>query len=81
MTNLDIAQVAEACDKLSRRVLPFHEGCISGSARIFDSCMRLFDAERPANSVTYRVFYGLPVMAEGTATIGRDGSLICQIDH
>lgn len=82
MVNLDIAKVAEACDTLAHRVLPFHEGCISGSARIFDASMRLFDDPRlPAEAVTYRVFYNAPVMAYGTATIHRDGRLTCQLDH
>lgn len=74
-------KINSACDTLARRVVPFHEGCISGAPRIFDACMRMFDRKvLPAQAVTFRVFYGFPVNQYGTATIDIDGNLTCQLD-
>ena len=70
--------VADACDKVQRRTI-FADGCSHSSIRLFDASMRAFDAKPAANFMSFRVFWGSPVMKEGTATIWRDGRLECQV--
>lgn len=78
---MNIDKIDQASRTLAHRVQAFHDGCISGEVRIFNACMRMFDATPPAQAVTFRVFYGAPVMQYGTATIDSSGNLICQLDH
>lgn len=81
MTNLNTDAIIQACDTLASRLAP-HEGCYTSSCRFFDACMRAFDNKRlPAQAVKFRVFYNAPVMKLGTATIDREGNLVCRIDE
>jgi len=77
---LNIDKLIATCDTIQRRTI-YAQGYAHTSSRIFDSCMRLFDCECPAQAVTLRVFFNAPVMRPGTVTIGRDGSLTCQLDN
>ena len=74
MTNINIDAIISACDTLARRVITV-EGEYRGSSFLFNQCMRAFDAKLPAQAITFSVFIGAPVMAQGEATIHRDGRL------
>lgn len=74
-TQINIAQVIEACDRLSHKITTVHGG-FHGSAFLFDNCMRAFDCKAlPAEAITFSVHYGYPVNMDGEATIHRDGTL------
>lgn len=74
---LDIDAILKACDTLPRRVITI-EGGYHGSTFLFDQCMRAFNANPPAEAITFSVFINAPVMKPGTATIHRDGQLEMQ---
>lgn len=74
-TQINIAQVIEACDRLSRKVSTV-EGGFHGSSFFFNACMRAFDCKAlPAEAITFSVRYNYPVNLDGEATIHRDGTL------
>ena len=64
----------QACDTISHRCTMI-AGTHHGSAWLFDKLMRYFDSDKAATSVTIPVFLNAPILKEGEATIGRDGSL------
>ena len=75
MTNINIEKLIESCDKLQQRTI-FARGYMHNSARCFDACMRAFDNKAlPANAITFKIFFNVPVMKPGEATIYRDGRM------
>lgn len=77
--NINLEALYTATKTLERRITADHPDCISSASRIFDCCMRAFDCEPQALSVTFRVYYAN--IGLGTATIDLNGNLICQLDH
>lgn len=49
-------------------------GTYHGSSWLFDKVVRYFEAEPAAESITFPVMVGSPVLKPGEATIHRDGS-------
>lgn len=74
MTNINIDKLLDNCQLLQNRTV-YAEGCMHSSVRCFDACMRAFDSKLPAEAVTFRIFFNVPIMAYGEATIHRDGRM------
>ena len=75
MTPINITALIDSCDALQRRTI-YRPGCMHLSYRAFDACMRAFDCKAlPAEAVTFKVYFNVPVMQEGEATIHRDGRM------
>ena len=73
MTQLNISAVLTACDFVASKIVTI-EGEYHGSTWLFNQCMRAFDHKAlPAEALTFSVFLNAPVMANGEATIHRDG--------
>lgn len=75
MKNINVSGLIETCDKVSRRCIKISD-TYHGSAWLFDKLMRYFESETSVVSVVIPVFINAPIMAEGEAIIGRDGSLV-----
>lgn len=74
MTNTQIQNLIDSCDKLQQRTISA-KGFMHSSSKCFDVCMRLFDCEFPAHDVTFNVYFNVPVMKAGFAKIYRDGHM------
>lgn len=75
ITNTAVATLIELCDKL-QQVTIGTRGYMHSSCRCFDACMRAFDTDRlPAEAITFRVYFNVPVMKKGFARIHNDGTM------
>jgi hypothetical protein len=73
MNNINTQALITACETISQRCTKIAD-THHGSAWLFDKLMRYFSAEPSSVSVTVPVFINEPVMADGEATISRDGT-------
>lgn len=71
-------ELQKACDLVSRRCTEICD-TFHGSAWLYDKLMRYFNSEPSAQSITIPVCINL--VGDGTAEIGRDGSLIMRANH
>lgn len=74
MKGVNTAELIKACDTVAKRCTRI-AGTNHGSAWLFDKLMRWFESSN-CKAVTIPVFINEPVMSEGEAEIGRDGSLV-----
>lgn len=65
--------ILNATDTISHRCASIC-GTFHGSSWLFDKVVRYFEAEPAAESITFPVMIGSPVLKAGEATIHRDGS-------
>ena len=77
MTNINVLELVNTCDKINCRCTQI-AGTHHGSAWLFDKMMRFFESNPSAVSVTIPVY--INTIGPGSATIGRDGSLIMKKD-
>jgi len=75
MANINTIELINTCNILSHRCTRIAE-TQHGSAWLFDKLMRFFESNPACEAITIPVFINAPVMNDGEATIGRDGSLI-----
>ena len=74
MNNINVQELIKACDTIAMRCTRIAD-TNHGSAWLFDKLMRWFESSN-CESITIPVFINAPVMSEGEAEIGRDGSLV-----
>ena len=74
MTNTNIDKLLDNCQLLQNRTI-YAEGCMHSSTRCFDACMRAFDAKVPAQSITFKIYFNAPILAESEATFYRAGRM------
>lgn len=74
MTNINTIKLIDACDYVQRHCIKIAD-TYHGSAWLFDKLMRLFETETSCTSVTIPVILNAPILSNGEATIGRDGSV------
>lgn len=74
MKPINTIEIINSCDTVARRCIEI-AGTRHGGAWLFDKLMRTFSFDA-VESVTFEVYINAPVMRKGTATIGRDGSLV-----
>lgn len=75
LKDINIDGILEASRLLANRTITIG-GERHGSPFIFNQCMRAFDHKAlPAQAITFSVYLNAPIMAEGEATIYRDGRL------
>ena len=80
MKDINTQELLKACETLRRRCITIAD-TQHGSAWLFDKMMRLFEGSDATVAVTIPVFIGEPIMDDGFATIGRDGSLVMSRYH
>lgn len=73
-------QLLLTCDKLSHRCSSIC-GTYHGSAWLYDKLMRFFSASGNSAVVSITIPCYIANVGEGTAEIGRDGSLIMRLNH
>ena len=78
--NINIQELIKACDTVYHRTTKIC-GTHHGSSWLFDKLMRYFESEPSAVSVDIPIFLNAPIMRDGVATIGRDGSLTMAVLH
>lgn len=75
MANINTAELITACERINQRCIRIAD-TQHGSVWLFDKLMRYFTSETACESITIPVIFNTPMLGcEGTATIGRDGSL------
>lgn len=74
MKDVNIVELIKTCDTVAGRCTRIAD-TNHGSAWLFDKLMRWFESSN-CESITISVFINAPVMSEGEAEIGRDGSLV-----
>ena len=75
--SLNTEEIIRACYFLSHKIVSV-EGIHSGSIFqfLFNQCMMVFTNKNlPAEAITFSVYFNVPVMKDGEATIYRDGKL------
>ena len=76
---IDTDKLIVACDQIAQHCITIG-GKRHGAPWLYNELMTVFESAPACDSITIAVYYNAPVMAAGTATIGRNGHVTYKLD-